>query len=182
MHSESSPTARILTRSRLRSVARRLLKQSMWHQGFNRKFTKLREYFLCVKKTKILTLFNNSSPPCHPIAPSWIVSHTKTTNAILCQQNHTRIRCLCFDLNVNSISAYICCLRMWYSPKWHYRVTWKKQIVESSHYLCFLCAQKVFSYGWTTDVTWIILTISLLHFWALIVLGYLLSIERHEGD
>ncbi len=31
----------------------------MWHQGFNRNFTKLRDYFLCAKKTKIMSLFNN---------------------------------------------------------------------------------------------------------------------------
>ncbi len=30
----------------------------MWHQWFNCNFTKLREYFLCAKKTKITTLFN----------------------------------------------------------------------------------------------------------------------------
>ncbi len=37
----------------------------MWHQWFNCNFTNLREYFLCAKKTKIITLFNNSSM-CHP--------------------------------------------------------------------------------------------------------------------
>ncbi len=31
----------------------------MWHQWFNRNFMKLWEYFLCAKKTKITTLFNN---------------------------------------------------------------------------------------------------------------------------
>ncbi len=36
----------------------------MWHQWLYRNFAKLREYFLCAKKTKI-TSFNNSSPP-HP--------------------------------------------------------------------------------------------------------------------
>ncbi len=46
----------------------------MWHQWFNRNFMKLREYFLCTKKTKITTLFNNLSPPRHPIAPFWRVS------------------------------------------------------------------------------------------------------------
>ncbi len=37
----------------------------MWHRWFNGNFTKLWEYFLCSKKTKIMTLFNNSSPPNH---------------------------------------------------------------------------------------------------------------------
>ncbi len=31
----------------------------MWHQWFNLIFLKLWEYFLCAKKTKIITLFNN---------------------------------------------------------------------------------------------------------------------------
>ncbi len=39
----------------------------MWHQWFNCNFMKLRDYFLCTKKTKITTLFNNSSPQHHPI-------------------------------------------------------------------------------------------------------------------
>ncbi len=38
----------------------------MWHQWFNRNFTKQREYFLCTKKTKITTLFNNYLPPRPP--------------------------------------------------------------------------------------------------------------------
>ncbi len=57
----------------------------MWHQvqsviklrGFNRNFTTLWEHFLCAKKRKIRTLFNNSSPP-HPLCcgapPLWRVS------------------------------------------------------------------------------------------------------------
>ncbi len=44
----------------------------MWHQWFNRNFTKLREYFLCAKKTKIMTLFNNYSPLNHFIIESTI--------------------------------------------------------------------------------------------------------------
>ncbi len=57
----------------------------MWHQvqsviklrGFNRNFTTLWEHFLCAKKRKIRTLFNDSSPP-HPLCcgapPLWRVS------------------------------------------------------------------------------------------------------------
>ncbi len=59
---------------RSRNIARTSVRESMWHQGFNRNFTKLREYVLCAKKTKITTLFNNSSPP-HPVCcgspPLW---------------------------------------------------------------------------------------------------------------
>ncbi len=38
----------------------------MWHQWFNLNFTKLREYFLCAKKTTIIQrflLFGDSPPP-----------------------------------------------------------------------------------------------------------------------
>ncbi len=42
----------------------------MWHQWFNRNFTKLRKYFLYAKKTKIMTLFNNS--PRHPRQFFWL--------------------------------------------------------------------------------------------------------------
>ncbi len=40
---------------RHRNVARTSVKQSMWHQWFYRSFMKLREDFLCAKKTKITT-------------------------------------------------------------------------------------------------------------------------------
>ncbi len=46
---------RKLPRSRPKKVVRTLLKQSMWHQWFNLNFMKLRECFLCAKKTKIIT-------------------------------------------------------------------------------------------------------------------------------
>ncbi len=38
-----------------------------------------------------------------------------------------------------------------------------------------------YNYGWTTDVTWTILTISLSPFWALIVVGPLLSIKDQRA-
>ncbi len=85
----------------------------MSHQWFNRNFTKLREYFLCAKKTKITTLFNNSSSPRHPGA---ILDSITYVNNV-CMQ----IRCLRSEQSVNNVSAYIrcmCCLHMWYSPKW----------------------------------------------------------------
>ncbi len=56
----------------------------MCHQGFNRNLTKLREYFLYTKKTKIMTLFNNSSPPRHPIAPFWRVSTERKQCMLFC--------------------------------------------------------------------------------------------------
>ncbi len=52
-------TARIRTWSRPRKVVRILL-----NQWINCNYMKLQEYFLCTKKTKITTLFNNSSFLC----------------------------------------------------------------------------------------------------------------------
>ncbi len=39
----------------------------MWHQWFNLNGMKLQEYFLCAKKTKITTLFNNCSLLCQSL-------------------------------------------------------------------------------------------------------------------
>ncbi len=41
-----------------RNVARTSVKQSIWHQWLNFNFAKLREYFLCVKKTKLAKLLS----------------------------------------------------------------------------------------------------------------------------
>ncbi len=57
----------------------------MWHQGFNRKFTKLREYFLYAKKTKITTLFNSSSPLRQHNAILDYILWTETAYSLLCQ-------------------------------------------------------------------------------------------------
>ncbi len=46
-----------LPRSRPRKVVRTSLKKCMWHQWFNRDVMKLRKYFLCAKKAKIMNLF-----------------------------------------------------------------------------------------------------------------------------
>ncbi len=68
----------------------------MWHQGVNCNFTKLCKYFLCAKKTKITTLFNNLSPR-HPGAILESITYVKN----VC----TWIRCLRFDLNINNKST-----------------------------------------------------------------------------
>ncbi len=59
------------------------------HQGFNRNFTKLREYFLYAKKTKITTLFKfvSSVSPYSAILEN--IRWTETAYALLCQP-HTR--------------------------------------------------------------------------------------------
>ncbi len=62
----------------------------------------------------------------------------------------------------------------------------REEIVELSHNFSFLRTQKgiiVASkyYSWTTDVKWTILTMTLLHFWALNVVVPLLSIEGQKA-
>ncbi len=49
------------------------------------------------KKTNITTLFNNSSPPHHPIAPFW---------RVFIRKQCMRIRCLRLYQTINSVSAY----------------------------------------------------------------------------
>ncbi len=45
----------------MKDIVKNAVTSKLCHHGF----TKLREYFLYAKKTKITTLFNNSSPPLH---------------------------------------------------------------------------------------------------------------------
>ncbi len=73
------------------------------------------------------------------------------------------------------------------------RVNWhgSEEIVESSFFFFFffffffLYAQSFFvatlNYGWTTDVTWTILMMSLLHIWVLNVMVVLLSMQDQKA-
>ncbi len=81
----------------------------MWHQGLNCNFMKLWDYFSCTKKIKTMTLFNNLSPPRHPIVPFWRVSTERKQHMLFCFSCATQIRflhCLCFDLNENNVSVW----------------------------------------------------------------------------
>ncbi len=144
-------------------------------------FTKLWEYFLYTKKTKITTLFNNSSPPRHR---SVIFEYPPDANSIvLCQLSQTEKLSTFIVLNENSISMWCGWHRTAYAICVHYGDTeetncWIKLFLFSWCTNSILVASS--NYGWTTDVTWIILTISLLRFWALIVYGSLLSMGGSE--
>ncbi len=74
----------------------------MWHQGFNRNFTKLREYFLYAKKT---TLFNSSSPLCQRSAIFKKIRWTETAYAAYEAADTSSFIYLRFDLNENSASG-----------------------------------------------------------------------------
>ncbi len=91
----------------------------MWLQWFNPNFTKLREYFVRKEnKNDFIQQFPSSSasPWCH-----FGEYHIRKQHMLFCVSSTVRgyaVCCLHFDLNVNKVSMYICCLRMWYSPKW----------------------------------------------------------------
>ncbi len=117
----------------------------------NCKFTKLREYFCMPKKTKIMTLFNNSSPPCHRSAILENIHWTQTAYAVLCQPHHT-----------NTSTTFI------------YALIWMKTAYPcvaddtEQHTKSILVASE--NYSWTTDGRWTILAMSFILFWALTVL------------
>ncbi len=125
-----------LTLSRPRKVVRTSFK-SMWHRWFNRNFMKLREYFLCAKKTKIMTLFYNffssssilnvssgeqhKSCVCIPL----LVNKPQCMR-VLCQQHHTHASLYCHECAAENDMGEKNC--------------WIKSFVG------FVCVQKVFSY------------------------------------
>ncbi len=104
-------------------------------------------------------------------------------------RHFTKLR-YCTTWNENSVSAWCSCHRtayvvylQWYSPKWRYKVTRRRLIVES--YFSFLCVQKVISYLHKITVEpliWIILLMSLLCFWTLIVVITLMFIGGSESS
>ncbi len=149
-------------------------------------FTKQWEYFLYAKKTKISTLFNNSSPPRHCSA---IFEYPPDANSICCsvsaKPNGKIVNIyLRFDLNENSISVWCGWHRTAYAICVHYGDVEETNCWIKLIFLFSWCINSILvaslNYGWTTDVTWIILTISLLRFWALIVYGSLLSMGGSE--
>ncbi len=89
----------------------------MWHQRFNCNFTKLREYFLCTKKTKITILFNNYFPPwvCVTLAPFWRVSRRMYVLSSERKQG-TALACSASAAPRTCRSKYV--HMSWYSQKW----------------------------------------------------------------
>ncbi len=89
-------TAKYLTLSRPRKVWKTLSEYSICHQWFNRNVMKLREYFLYAKKTKMTTLFNNST-----ITPFWRVTTGRKLRMLFCVSHATRIRCFHSNKSIN---------------------------------------------------------------------------------
>ncbi len=94
----------------------------MWHQGFNCNCTKLRNNFLCWKKIKTMTLFNNLSPP------TIFESITCVNNGVLCQLCHAVTFFMLFTL--------------WFERKQHVRVA---QLTQNS--MC--CLNYIYIYAFS---------------------------------
>ncbi len=154
MISESSLTLRIQQRNwnipRPRNVVRTSLKQSMWHQGFNYNFAKLREYFLCTKKTKI-TIYSTIHFPELP--SSAILESTPEHNQL----------CLC--LWGKACICVVILSKMAEEGNSGEKNCWRKLLFLFSLHTqkcIFVASQK---WSWATDVTLTVLPMSLLCFW-----------------
>ncbi len=104
----------------------------MWHQGFNRNFTKLREYFLCANKT-IITIYSTILLPELP------------SSAILESIPERNQRCLrsvdsAHMLNVNN-ADYVDYV-LGYSPKWRKTVTRGEELLNKLCYYCQFMGQR----------------------------------------
>ncbi len=73
---------------------------------------KLREYFLYAKKTKITTLFNNSSPLRQRSAIFEKIRWTQTAYAVLCQPHHTDTSSSFIYALIWMKTAYPCAARL----------------------------------------------------------------------
>ncbi len=121
------------------------------NQGFNRNFTKLREYFLYVKKTKIMTLFNSLSPLRQRSAILDYIRGNCVRSSVSAEpRGYIVYVYLRFDLNENSASGMRLTQKIVRS--FHpadilqngARVTQRRRIWIKSLFF-FFCAQKVFS-------------------------------------
>ncbi len=149
----------------------------MWHQWFNRNFYEATRIVCVCNKNKnhnFIQQFVSSASPYSAILESITYVNNKCN---VC----TRIRCLRSDQsvnNVNNISAYgaadteqhtlfTCVILSKMPPGWG----GGDELLNKVDIFVFF-AHKKYSRSfvkitvWTTDVTWIILTISLLRFWA----------------
>ncbi len=143
---------------------------------------KLREYFLHAKKTKITTLFNNSSPPCLllvTVAPFWRISTGRKLRTLFCQLRHTDTSSTFIYALIWKKTAYPCgaadteqCTQFassGYSPKLHGDKLLNKVVIFVS-FAYKNYSRSFITLRWTSDGRWTILTMSFILFWALTVL------------
>ncbi len=131
----------------------------MWHQWFKRNVMKLWEYFLCEENK------NND------FIQQFLLFHVSL--------RHTFIRvlwCMRVVLLMQEPAFWTRMHCTWFtSRKWFWQRGW----------LCKFCTKRILvaskNYRWTTDVTWNILTMSLLPFWALNLSVVLLSMEDQKA-
>ncbi len=141
----------------------------MWHQWLNFNFVKLQEYFLCSKKTKIMTLFNNSSPPSYCLPPFWRVSQCIRTLYPKHKQCwlHQLRSCMCFFPRTQTMRitliTFLGTLQNGRRRNSGEKNCWINCYVFSLRTKSILIASQ--NWSWATDVTWIILLMSLLRFW-----------------
>ncbi len=84
MHSDPPIDSNVINTINVQKCSKEIGKIIHVTSGFNRNFTKLWEYVLYAKYTKTMTLFNNSSPPHHPIAILESI-HWMQAYGVLCQ-------------------------------------------------------------------------------------------------
>ncbi len=138
----------------------------MRHQWFNSHFMKLREYFLYAKKIKITTI------------QQFVTSASSWRHLVYVQiQVHICVFC---------VSSFTCIRYLHLDQSTHMRHDTPQGKAEETNFWSRYFAHKKYSLSfvkihWSTDVTWIILTMSLLCSWALIVVGPLPSMQGQKA-
>ncbi len=132
-----------------RKVVRASLNVSMWHSsGSTIMLWSYENIFLCTKKTKIMTLFNNFFSS---VLRSW-----ENHDACMCIANKAqRIWVLC--QNAGSCVSSITNMASWYSRERSSTDTEEKKFVNKVViFVFFIYSRSFIHYDWTTDVTWTI--------------------------
>ncbi len=141
------------------------------------------------RKTKVTTLFNNSSPPCHRSAILENIHWTQTVDAVLCKLHHTDTFPMfiytliwtktAYPRGANDIEQHT----LLDSLLSKMALQWRggNELLNEVIIFVFFAYEKYSSsfvkLQLNPDLTWTILPVFLLRFWTLIVLIPLLSME-----
>ncbi len=93
----------------------------MWHQRFNRNFTKLREYFLCAKKKK--RLYSTIRLLRVTLVPLWRVSTERKQPMLFCVSCVTWICCFRSEQSANN-AENVSVWRSWHRIAYAVYVQW----------------------------------------------------------